>query len=194
VGGGVVRAEGTHAPPPTPTLQHHRLPGDDDDDEEEEVEEEEDHDMIMIMLMRRKRRRMATTTTKMTTAVDTHASPLLVQEDLKFVLGVIQERFPGVPIYAVGCSAGSSLLARHMGDAGEEAILAGAAFLSPGFDFEEAHSHMPDWVGEHLAARVRKDCHSTLGVTLAHPLYPTACQSGQLFTRAPSGSFQRHTY
>lgn len=60
------------------------------------------------------------------------------QRTFRSVLALARERFPESPMFAVGSSAGSSVVACYLGDTGESTMLAGAALISPGYDFEAA--------------------------------------------------------
>lgn len=54
--------------------------------------------------------------------------------DLRQVLGWLAERFPARPLGAIGFSLGGNVLLKHLGEAGEESPLAGAATISVPFD------------------------------------------------------------
>ena len=60
-------------------------------------------------------------------------------EDLDVVLRHVRATL-AVPIYAVGVSAGSSVLARYLGDTREHSLVAAAVCISPGFAFERSLS------------------------------------------------------
>jgi predicted alpha/beta-fold hydrolase len=66
------------------------------------------------------------------------------QRTFRRVLELARARFPELPLFAVGSSAGSSMVARYLGDSGEESAIAGAALISPGYDFEAAQLLMPE--------------------------------------------------
>lgn len=55
-------------------------------------------------------------------------------EDLREQLGVIRARFPESPLYGVGSSAGSGLLARYLGEEGESSPFHAAFAYCPGYD------------------------------------------------------------
>lgn len=60
------------------------------------------------------------------------------QRTFRSVIAFAREQFPDSPLFAVGSSAGSSVVARYLGDTGADTMLAGAALVSPGYDFEAA--------------------------------------------------------
>lgn len=59
--------------------------------------------------------------------------------DLEVVLQHVRSRL-AAPIYAVGVSAGSSVLARYLGETRERSLVAAAVCISPGFAFERSLS------------------------------------------------------
>ncbi len=64
-------------------------------------------------------------------------------EDLVFVINLIKNKYPNIPIYAIGLSAGSSLLVQYLGFYSKESLIEAAVLISPGYDFEESQLHMP---------------------------------------------------
>jgi len=64
-------------------------------------------------------------------------------QDLYEQLDVIQSRFPESPLYAIGSSAGSGLLARYLGETGERSVFRAAFAYCPGYDtsvgFDRVH-------------------------------------------------------
>lgn len=62
------------------------------------------------------------------------------KKDLINILNKIKRKYPKLPIYAFGTSAGSSLLARYLGDTQNNSLISGAILLSPGYDFEKSIS------------------------------------------------------
>lgn len=64
------------------------------------------------------------------------------QADFRFILSRLREFFANNCFYGVGISAGSSLLARYLGDAGEECELEGGVLISGGYDMELSLRHM----------------------------------------------------
>lgn len=59
-------------------------------------------------------------------------------DDLREQLRAIQDQFPASPLFAVGVSAGSALLIRHLGEAGEGTPVRAAAAYCPGYALEAA--------------------------------------------------------
>lgn len=56
-------------------------------------------------------------------------------EELQVVINYIEHIFPGVPIHAVGASAGSALLIRYLGKYNQSKKIKSAVLVSPGYDF-----------------------------------------------------------
>ena len=75
-----------------------------------------------------------------------HADPLTAPrfntlgntEDLRAQLEAIQARRPQAPIYAIGMSAGSGLLVRYLGEAGDRSLIRAGIIFCPAYDIEEA--------------------------------------------------------
>lgn len=65
-------------------------------------------------------------------------------DDFRFQLDHIQKTVPNSPLFAVGISAGSSVLARYLGEQGKDTPLKAAVAYCPGYDleiaFERAHN------------------------------------------------------
>lgn len=70
----------------------------------------------------------------LTPRIDTMGST----SDLKEQLASIQKKFPGSPLFGVGISAGSGLLARYLGEEGRKSKLSAAVAISPAYDIEKA--------------------------------------------------------
>jgi len=64
-------------------------------------------------------------------------------DDLREQLALIRGRFPASPLYGVGSSAGSGLLVRYLGEAGEDSPFRAAFAYCPGYDthagFDRVH-------------------------------------------------------
>ncbi|WP_108959463.1 YheT family hydrolase [Leptospira ellinghausenii] len=58
--------------------------------------------------------------------------------DLKEQLYHIRKQFPSKPLFGVGISAGSGLLARYLGEAGQKSLFQAAVAVSPAYDIEKA--------------------------------------------------------
>jgi len=78
------------------------------------------------------------------------------QVDLITVLNIIKKRYPKLPIYAIGFSAGSSILARYLGDSGDNSLISGGVCVSPGYCFEKSMTTMPE-IASKLATKNAKD-------------------------------------
>ncbi|HEX7242599.1 MAG TPA: hydrolase [Longimicrobiaceae bacterium] len=68
-------------------------------------------------------------------------------EDLAFVLGLLAERFPGVPLGAVGFSLGGNVLLKHLGERGEEAGVRAAVAVSVPYDLAAGADSMERGMG-----------------------------------------------
>ncbi len=62
-------------------------------------------------------------------------------EDLIFIISKIKKKYPNLPIYAIGLSAGTSLLAQYLGT--YNTTISAAILISPGYNFEDSQNHMP---------------------------------------------------
>lgn len=58
--------------------------------------------------------------------------------DLKEQLDHICKKYPEAPLFGIGISAGSGLLARYLGEAGQKSRFTAAAAVSPAYDIEKA--------------------------------------------------------
>lgn len=58
--------------------------------------------------------------------------------DLKEQLDHIRKKFPNKPLFGVGISAGSGLLARYLGESGKKSLFRAAVAVSPAYDIEKA--------------------------------------------------------
>lgn len=63
-------------------------------------------------------------------------------DELQLVLSHITQKFPGVPIHAIGASAGSALLIRYLGKYNKSKIIKSAVLVSPGYDFMKSLQKM----------------------------------------------------
>ena len=76
-------------------------------------------------------------------------------DDLACVLQHIRSKVSGVPVYGVGLSAGSSLLARYLGDTGSSSLIAAGVCISPGFSFRKSLSTMSRSTGALVLSRMK---------------------------------------
>ena len=58
--------------------------------------------------------------------------------DLELILDYINSNYPTLPIYGLGMSAGTSLLARYLGNKKEKSRIELGILLSPGFHFKRS--------------------------------------------------------
>lgn len=62
--------------------------------------------------------------------------------ELQIVIKYITNRFPNIPIHAMGASAGSALLIRHLAKYNDKKIIKSAILISPGYDFIKSYEKM----------------------------------------------------
>ena len=67
----------------------------------------------------------------------------------------VQRQHPGLPLYGVGLSAGSSMLARYLGDAGADSLLATGVCISPGFSFPRSLRTMGELTGRQVLGNMK---------------------------------------
>lgn len=70
-------------------------------------------------------------------------------DDLILILRKIKARYPLLPIYAIGSSAGSSLLVRYLGEHSDNSLIDAASVISAGYDFERSLFYpksIPDYI------------------------------------------------
>lgn len=79
-------------------------------------------------------------------------------DDLREQLEVIRAQFPDSPLYGVGSSAGSGLLARYLGEEGEAAPFRAAFAYCPGYDtrngFDLVHPFYSRMMGKKLVRKL----------------------------------------
>lgn len=87
--------------------------------------------------------------------------------DFRLQLEQIKSSVPNSPLYAVGTSAGSSVLARYLGEQGENTPLKAAVAYCPGYDlevaFERAHSFYSKMMTKKLIKLFLADKEHTFG-------------------------------
>lgn len=74
--------------------------------------------------------------------------------DLREQLAVITARYPDSPLYAIGISAGSGLLVRYLGEAGEQTPVKGAMAYCPGYNIETAFSRAQPFYSRMMAKKL----------------------------------------
>lgn len=78
------------------------------------------------------------------------------QEDLADIISIIKNKYTNTPIYIIGLSAGSSLLARYLGNNKHDNTIKGAILISPGYNFKKAIKTMP-WICNKLLVNKAKN-------------------------------------
>ncbi|MEM9696411.1 MAG: alpha/beta fold hydrolase, partial [Myxococcota bacterium] len=63
-------------------------------------------------------------------------------DDLRAQIEVVRGHRPKAPLFALGLSAGSGLLARYLGEEGARSAFAAAVMISPAYDMELAFRHL----------------------------------------------------
>lgn len=101
--------------------------------------------------------------------------------DLSRQIASIKKRYPHSPLFGIGISAGSGLLARYLGEAGKQSQFTAAAAVSPAYDIEKAfhrvHPVYSKIMGQRLISYFLKRHYEGLSRTLG---YSHAMQSQTL--------------
>ncbi|MES2720834.1 MAG: alpha/beta fold hydrolase [Pseudomonadota bacterium] len=110
-------------------------------------------------------------------------------DDLREQLDVIRTRFPESPLYGVGSSAGSGLLARYLGEAGETSPFRAAFAYCPGYDTNIGFDRTQPFYSQMMAKKLVRQFITPNLDRLAH--LPTA---GRLQTAEDLAAFHRELY
>lgn len=110
-------------------------------------------------------------------------------DDLRAQLAVIRERFPASPLYAVGTSAGSGLLARYLGEEGVAAPFRAAFAYCPGYNTDDGFDKAHPFYSRLMARKLVRQFITPHRETLAH--LPTAARLQEARDLA---DFHRHMY
>ncbi|OUY05602.1 alpha/beta fold hydrolase [Acinetobacter populi] len=76
--------------------------------------------------------------------------------DFQIQLDYIQSKFPKSPLYAVGSSAGTAVLARYLGEVGKNTPLRAAFAYCPGYDLNVAFDRVHQFYDWYMANLVKK--------------------------------------
>lgn len=76
--------------------------------------------------------------------------------DLNLQIAHIQKRLPDSPLYAVGSSAGTALLARYLGEYKHNTPIRAAFAYAPGYDLEKAFDRIAPLYDWYMAKKIRK--------------------------------------
>ena len=74
--------------------------------------------------------------------------------DLREQIEIIQQRFPQSPLYAIGSSAGSGLLVRYLGEAGDDTPVKAAMAFCPGYNIEVAFQRSHSFYSRMMAKKL----------------------------------------
>lgn len=74
--------------------------------------------------------------------------------DLAVQISNVQKRFPRSPLFGIGISAGSGLLARYLGEAGAKSRFTAAAAVSPAYDIEKAFHRIHPFYSKIMGQRM----------------------------------------
>lgn len=77
-------------------------------------------------------------------------------DDFRLQLQHIETSFPQSPLFAVGISAGSGVLARYLGEAGEDTPLRAAVAYCPGYDLEIAFQRSHPFYSKMMAKKLAR--------------------------------------
>ncbi|OEY91805.1 YheT family hydrolase [Acinetobacter qingfengensis] len=97
-------------------------------------------------------RRGHTTTSQPFTSINIMGSV----PDFQAQLDHIQRKFPDSPLYAVGSSAGTAVLARYLGEVGKNTPLRGAFAYCPGYDLNVAFDRVHKFYDRYMATSIKK--------------------------------------
>ncbi|HEY2394586.1 MAG TPA: alpha/beta fold hydrolase [Rudaea sp.] len=110
-------------------------------------------------------------------------------EDLREQLARIREHFPRSPLYAVGMSAGSSVLVRYLGEEGPRSMIRAGVAYCPGYDISVAWQRVAPFYSRLMAWRLKQYFLARHASALKHFDSYHAC----LATRDVAG-FHEHLY
>jgi len=103
------------------------------------------------------------------------------RDDFDFQLQHIEASFPASPLYAVGISAGSGVLASYLGEAGENTPLKGAVAYCPGYDLKIAFQRSQPFYSKMMAKKLIRNFLQGQEKHFGHlPAYQQALQAGDL--------------
>lgn len=110
-------------------------------------------------------------------------------DDLREQLRAISERFPASPLYGVGSSAGSGLLARYLGEEGEASLFHAAFAYCPGYDTDIGFDQAQPFYSRMMAKKLVRQFITPNLASIGH--LPTA---GSLQVAADLAAFHRNLY
>ena len=110
-------------------------------------------------------------------------------DDLREQLRAISERFPASPLYGVGSSAGSGLLARYLGEEGEASLFHAAFAYCPGYDTDIGFDRAQPFYSRMMAKKLVRQFITPNLASIGH--LPTA---GSLQVAADLAAFHRNLY
>lgn len=76
--------------------------------------------------------------------------------DLELILDYINSNYSTLPIYGLGMSAGTSLLARYLGNKKEKSRIELGILLSPGFHFKRSQKLFNNYIKKYLVDKAKK--------------------------------------
>lgn len=74
--------------------------------------------------------------------------------DLAAQIAKVRKRYPRSPLFGIGISAGSGLLARYLGEAGTKSQFTAAAAVSPAYDIEKAFHRIHPFYSKLMGQRM----------------------------------------
>ena len=108
--------------------------------------------------------------------------------DLRAQIAHVQAQRPGAPLFALGSSAGSGLLARYLGETPDTPVRA-AALYCPGYDLEDLFDHVHPVYSRVMAKRLKRHFLEPHAALLAdRPGYAECANARDL------GAFHRHAH
>lgn len=76
-------------------------------------------------------------------------------EELQLIIRYCSINYPGVPIHAIGASAGSALLIRYLGRYNSDKLIRSAVLVSPGYNFMHAFEVMNPMSKAYLVNKIK---------------------------------------
>lgn len=110
-------------------------------------------------------------------------------DDLREQLHVIRRRFPASPLYSVGSSAGSGLLARFLGEEGDASPFKAAFAYCPGYNTDEGFDKAHPFYSRMMAKKLTRQFITPNLARIGH--LPTVAR---LQEPADLADFHRHMY
>lgn len=111
----------------------------------------------------------------------THINIMGSVPDLKIQLAHIQAKLPQSPLYAVGSSAGTALLARYLGEVKQDTAFKAAFAYAPGYDLDIAFDRISPLYNWYMAKKIKRSFFAPYQAQISnHPQYHSAMKVKRL--------------